>query len=133
MPPYENRPGWGKTGEHQMTTDCKHAHIQTWRFEDSAEVAGLWSCTDCGRRFEPVAPVVDHACTTSAVVDRVPLTDDQIKAVLTVAVRAGAVAWLGFEKDKDGLYTAPSLSPQHYQIARAIEAAHGITAAKDKP
>ena len=64
-----------------MTTDCKHAHIQTWRFEDSAEVAGMWSCTDCGRRFEPVAPVADHACTTSAVVDRVPLTDDQINAV----------------------------------------------------
>ena len=51
-----------------MTTDCKHAHIQTWRFEDSAEVAGLWSCTDCGRRFEPVAPVAD----------RVPLTDERV-------------------------------------------------------
>jgi hypothetical protein len=38
-----------------MTTDCKHPRIQTWRFEDSAEVAGLWSCADCGRRFEPVA------------------------------------------------------------------------------
>ena len=37
-----------------MTTDCKHERIQTWRFEDSTEVAGLWSCTDCGRRFEPV-------------------------------------------------------------------------------
>jgi hypothetical protein len=38
-----------------MNADCKHAHIQTWRFEDSAEVAGMWSCADCGRRFEPVA------------------------------------------------------------------------------
>ena len=38
-----------------MNTECKHERIQTWRFEDSAEVAGLWSCTDCGRRFEPVA------------------------------------------------------------------------------
>ena len=110
MPPYENRPGWGKTGEHQMTTDCKHAHIQTWRFEDSAEVAGLWSCTDCGRRFEPVAPVVD----------RVPLTDEQIEAVWKAHVLPGF-------GDRQKFY-----SPIVY--AREIEAAHGITAAmKDKP
>ena len=91
-----------------MTTDCKHAHIQTWRFEDSAEVAGLWSCTDCGRRFEPVAPVAD----------RVPLTDVQIDTALDVA-RVGELpdGWTYIERD----------------IARAIEAAHGITAAKDKP
>ena len=58
-----------------------------------------------------------------------PLTDAQIKAALTVAVQSGAVSWLGFEKDEDGRYTVPSLSPQHYQIARAIEAAHGIVPA----
>ena len=57
---------------------------------------------------------------------RKPLTDEQIKAALTVAVQSGAVSWLGFEKDEDNRYTIPSLSPQHYQIARAIEAAHGI-------
>lgn len=34
---------------------CKHARIQTWRFEDTGEVSGLWSCSDCGRKFEPVA------------------------------------------------------------------------------
>lgn len=54
-----------------MNADCKHPRIQTWRFEDSAEVAGLWSCADCGRRFEPVAPVVD----------RVPLTYDAAHAL----------------------------------------------------
>lgn len=58
----------------------------------------------------------------------VPLTDEQIKATLTKAVQSGAVSWLGFERDSEGRYTVPSLSPQHYQIARAIEAAHGITA-----
>lgn len=36
-------------------SDCKHPRIQTWRFEDSNEVAGLWSCVKCGRKFEPVA------------------------------------------------------------------------------
>jgi hypothetical protein len=61
---------------------------------------------------------------------RKPLTDEQIKAALTVAVQSGAVSWLGFEKDEDNRYTIPSLSPQHYQIARAIEAAHGI---KEQP
>ncbi len=58
-----------------------------------------------------------------------PLTDSQIKAALTVAVQSGAVSWLGFEEDEDGRYTVPSLLPQHYQIARAIEAAHGIVPA----
>lgn len=58
-----------------------------------------------------------------------PLTDAQIKAALTVAVQRGAVSWLGFEEDEDGRYTVPSLLPQHYQIARAIEAAHGIVPA----
>jgi hypothetical protein len=57
---------------------------------------------------------------------RKPLTEEQIKAALTVAVQSGAVSWLGFEKDEDNRYTIPSLSPQHYQIARAVEAAHNI-------
>ena len=55
-----------------------------------------------------------------------PLTDEHIKDVLTKAVQAGQVTWLGYEKDKDGRYTIPSLSANIYQIARAIEAAHGI-------
>jgi hypothetical protein len=54
---------------------------------------------------------------------RKPLTDEQIKAALTVAVQSGAVSWLGFEKDENNRYTIPSLSPQHYQIARV---AHNI-------
>jgi hypothetical protein len=93
-----------------MNADCKHQRIQTWRFEDSAELAGLWSCTDCGRRFEPVAaaPVADHACTTSAVVDRQPLADAQIAAL---------PVWAPFV----GLWPEMRI-----EIARAIEAAHGI-------
>ena len=63
-----------------MTTDCKHAHIQTWRFEDSAEVAGLWSCTDCGRRFEPVAaapePVAWQWLDTAHFRRKVPATSN---------------------------------------------------------
>lgn len=52
-----------------MTDDCKHPRIQTWRFKDSAEVAGLWSCTDCGRRFEPLTVAQ-------------PATDAQISAAI---------------------------------------------------
>jgi hypothetical protein len=98
-----------------MTTDCKHPRIQTWRFEDSAEVAGLWSCADCGRRFEPVALVVDHACTTSAVVDRVPLTDGQVDKLL--------------DRERMKWKTSPPTHEFAAAFARAIEAAHGITAA----
>jgi len=92
-----------------MTTDCKHAHIQTWRFEDSAEVAGLWSCADCGRRFEPVAPVVDRG----------PLTDGQVDELL--------------DRERMKWKTSPPTHEFAAAFARAIEAAHGITAAKDKP
>ncbi len=60
----------------------------------------------------------------------VPLTDEQIQDVLTEAVRAGEVSWLGYKLDADGFYTIPSLSPQHYKIFRAAEKAHGITAIK---
>ena len=102
-----------------MTTDCKHAHIQTWHFEDSAEVAGMWSCTDCGRRFEPVAPVADHACTTSAVVDRVPLTNARLDQLL--------------DRERMKWNTSPPTHEFAAAFARAIEAAHGITVAKDKP
>ncbi len=62
----------------------------------------------------------------------VPLTDEQIQDVLTEAVRAGEVSWLGYKLDAAGFYTIPSLSPQHYQIFRAAEQAHGITAASEK-
>ena len=86
-----------------MTTECKHAHIQTWRFEDSAEVAGLWSCTDCGRRFEPVA---------AALPAREPLTHDAARALFE----------LWYDDDDSGV-----------EFVRMVEAAHGITAAKDKP
>jgi hypothetical protein len=62
----------------------------------------------------------------------VGLTDEQIQDVLTEAVRAGEVSWLGYKLDADGFYTIPSLSPQHYKIFRAAEKAHGITAASEK-
>lgn len=58
---------------------------------------------------------------------REPLSDDAIKGAITVGVQSGEVSWLGFERGAAGEYTLPALSPQHYQIARAIERAHGIT------
>ena len=75
-----------------MTTECKHAHIQTWRFEDSAEVAGLWSCTDCGRRFEPVAAAPVSQGLTPA--DRF---EDAIREVGTVF----ACEWFGYASDSE--------------------------------
>jgi hypothetical protein len=51
------------------------------------------------------------------------LSDEWIKETITAAVQTGRVSWLGFERDEDGKYTIPSLSPYHYQIARAILAA----------
>jgi len=50
----------------------------------------------------------------------VAMTDEQIKAIATTAVRAGKVSWLGYEKDEDGKYTIPVLALYHYQFAQAI-------------
>lgn len=61
---------------------------------------------------------------------RVPLTDEQIVAVVTAAVREHRLSWLGIEKDEAGYYTVPVLSPNHYELVRAIEAAHGIHSPK---
>jgi len=58
----------------------------------------------------------------------VPLTDEQIQLVVSQAVSAETLSWLGYKKDADGKYTVPVLSPSDYQFARAIEAAHGIKA-----
>ena len=51
-----------------------------------------------------------------------PLTDEQIEQ----AVKTYGVSWTGYREDEHGFYTIPVLSPYHYQLARAIEAAHGI-------
>ena len=101
MPPYENRPGWGKNGERMNFTDrCAIA------------VACLPKA-DYRTQLEKL-----HAEMLAALDVRVPLTDEQIDAALDAA-RVGELpdGWTSIERD----------------IARAIEAAHGITAAKDKP
>ena len=54
---------------------------------------------------------------------REPLTDAEIQEIATKAVRERKLSWLGFKKDHQGKYTIPSLSPYHYQFARAIESA----------
>lgn len=33
---------------------CRHKYIRTWVFEDTKEPSGLWSCVDCGLKFEPI-------------------------------------------------------------------------------
>lgn len=33
---------------------CKHPTIQTFRFADTGEPAGLWACADCRRKFAPL-------------------------------------------------------------------------------
>ena len=33
---------------------CKHPKIQTFRFTDTGEPAGLWGCVDCHRKFAPL-------------------------------------------------------------------------------
>jgi hypothetical protein len=37
-----------------MTEECRHAHIRTWVGQDDGKPAGLWSCAECGHKFEPL-------------------------------------------------------------------------------
>ena len=40
---------------------CRHKQIRTWVFADTKEPSGLWSCVDCGLKFEPIKPARDVA------------------------------------------------------------------------
>ena len=60
----------------------------------------------------------------------VPLTDEQIRQSVKKAVTENKLSWVGFNKDEQGRYTVPALSPSNYQLARAIEAAHKIGGAE---
>jgi hypothetical protein len=53
----------------------------------------------------------------------VELTDEDIREIIRVAVSEGRLSWLGYDLDENEKYTIPSLSPYHYQLARAIERA----------
>ena len=57
---------------------------------------------------------------------RQPLTDEQIHEAAIKANGEGKLSWTGFQLDNNGEYTIPLLSLCHYQLARAIECAHGI-------
>ena len=47
---------------------CRHKQIQTWVFEDTKQPSGMWSCVDCGLKFEPLN-------------QRKPLTDEEIDSL----------------------------------------------------
>ena len=150
-------------------TPCLHAHIQTWRFEDSAEVAGMWSCTDCGRRFEPVAaaqtgaePVAwqerqakrmsngkvtewsgwyeskarSSATALAAECDHIPYEWRPLYAAPTaqpapLPAREPLTDWQVdklLDRERMKWKTSPPTHEFAAAFARAIEAAHGITA-----
>lgn len=44
---------------------CKHEQIQTWRTSDG-DPAGLWSCVECGARFEPIGPYLEKIAAITA-------------------------------------------------------------------
>lgn len=39
---------------------CSHSKITSWVFEDDGKSAGMWSCADCGRKFEPTSAELDR-------------------------------------------------------------------------
>ena len=48
------------------------------------------------------------------------VSDTDIEAAITKAVRERRLSWVGFKKDDQGTYNTPVLSPSDYQAARAI-------------
>jgi hypothetical protein len=49
------------------------------------------------------------------------LTDERIKEVIRLANLKGEIIWSGFEKDEDGRYTVPALTPMERKLCRLIE------------
>jgi hypothetical protein len=98
--------------------------IKTWK-----ERAGLENSDPfrafIGVEFEMQAEINE---LRAALVERVTLTRYGIESALTKAIKDRKLSWLGFKEDSGGFFTVPVLSECHYQIAAAIEAAHGITA-----
>jgi hypothetical protein len=58
-----------------------------------------------------------------------PLTEEQIDTAIKAAIGCGALSWVGFGPDECGRMREPIVSASHYQLARAIERAHGIVPA----
>lgn len=58
------------------------------------------------------------------------LTDEQIEAAVTRAVKAGKLPWAGFKEDEDGQFTLPVLSRVHYGLVR-LGIALSATGAED--
>jgi len=76
---------------------CGHRQIRTWVFEDTQQPSGLWSCVDCGLKFEPITQRT-----------WVWLTDEEIGAILEDPTIA--------EKHQGNWLVLP------YSYARAVEA-----------
>ena len=98
--------------------------------EPVAVIGDVWTLLWAGG--EPIAEIVKkHSLRIGDLLytrpqPRHPLTDEQIQEAATKANREGKLSWTGFQLDNNGEYTIPSLSLCHYQLARAIECAHGI-------
>lgn len=97
---------------------------QREKFEASREPR-----TDLGFRRERYKNPVVQKCWEAwqaAIAAQEPkkaMSDAEIKAVVTAALKAGTLSWIGYEKDADDKCTIPVLSKSHYQLARAIERA----------
>lgn len=77
--------------------ECTHRAIRSWSQLDGSPVE-MWSCVDCGWRFEPVR-------------ERQPLTDEEIENI---------------NRDLPLLHMQAEKGSVAVIFARAIERAHGI-------
>lgn len=93
--------------ERKEATGCGHPRLRAWFFEDSRKIAGMWSCADCGRRFEPVAPAAAPAMPVAGQTERQPMTEAQIDRIRFAI-------------------PAKSVTQRDFELARAVERAHGI-------
>ena len=93
--------------ETEEPAGCGHPRLRAWFFEDSRKVAGMRSCADCGLRFEPVLPAYELAMPAADKTARQPMTEAQIDRIRFAI-------------------PARSVTQRDFELARAIERAHGI-------
>lgn len=85
---------------------------------------GNWTLADYYLAADVECWAASHAATAVA------LTDEQITTIARDAIRAGTLNWAGYNKDDNGLYTVPAISPMEFALCRAVLASHAVAGAE---
>jgi len=98
---------------------CKHPTIQTFRFADTGEPAGLWACADCRRKFAPLD------VESAAEIERLPAVAAPAVASVTPSIKETVLAQF-----KDAEVSILALAEKYRAVAFDVTTTKGMNEAK---